>query len=638
MPQTRQLAAIMFTDIAGYTALMGDDEQAAFELLKQNRELQKPLIEKYSGKWIKEIGDAVLASFSTVTDAVLCAIEIQHSSQQFPKLQLRLGIHQGEVVFENEDVFGEGVNIASRLQALAPVGGIWISESVYKNVSNKKGISAKFIREEVLKNVKNPVKVYEVITGSSKNSNNHQPTKNILEKTIAVLPFVNMSNDPEQEYFSDGMAEEILNSLSHLKDLKVAGRTSSFQFKGKNIDLKEVGEKLHVHNVLEGSVRKQGNRLRITAQLINLEDGFHIWSEKYDRDMDDIFAIQDEIALAITEKLKIILLGNDREIITKSHTQNTAAYELYLKGRFYLSKRGKSIFTALKYFKEAIDVDPEFAIAYAGYADANILLAFYSLKPGIEIMNEVKQAAEKAIQLDPSLCEPYASLGFYYTALERNWQEGKKYFDKSLELNPNYVFANYSYALHYYLYAKGNIMEAKKLVYKALKLEPLSAVVHAVYGIILFAEHKFEEAISICKAGIELDANSFLCYRCLIFSFKAMKNYDEAIETAQYLINLTNRHPHALTDLIFIYRETGRFEEAKILMNELKMRATHEFMASTYMGLCSVSIDDMEDAYAYFEKALIEHDPMLITFKNIEYIDFLKGDQRFQKLLEKIGF
>ena len=344
MPQTRQLAAIMFTDIVGYTALMGDNEQEAFELLRKNRELQKPIVEKFGGKWIKEIGDAVLASFYTVTDAVFCATEIQQACNKIPKLKLRIGIHQGEVVFENEDVFGDGVNIASRIQAIAKPGGIYISESVHNNISNKQGIETRFIKLESLKNVKVPVKIYEVITEiESSNSIMKEQLKKSLAKSIAVLPFVNMSNDTDQEYFSDGMAEEILNSLAHVKDLKVAGRTSSYQFKGKNIDLREVGDKLGVSTVLEGSVRKQGNHLRITVQLINVEDGFQIWSERYDRDLDDVFVIQDEIAMTITKKLKITLLDTERAFIKKTPTFLKEAYDNYLRGRFFWRKRGSGL-------------------------------------------------------------------------------------------------------------------------------------------------------------------------------------------------------------------------------------------------------------------------------------------------------
>ncbi|MFD3003324.1 adenylate/guanylate cyclase domain-containing protein [Pontibacter toksunensis] len=302
MSRIRQLAAIMFTDIVGYTALMGDDEQKAFYLLDKNRALQQALIKQFGGRWIKELGDGVLASFPTVTDAVNCACALVQGCGKVHGLCLHIGIHLGDVVFENEDVFGDGVNIASRLPVLAPAGGIWVSEAVYQNVANKTGVATKFVGEKTLKNVKEPVRVYEVrptndIAESSGSYLLHKDKPQAAApKSVAVLPFVNMSNDPEQEYFSDGIAEEIINSLVHLKDLNVAGRTSSFQFKGKSMDLRELGLKLGVSTVLEGSVRKQGDRLRITAQLINVENGFHLWSEKYDRNMDDIFAIQDEIA------------------------------------------------------------------------------------------------------------------------------------------------------------------------------------------------------------------------------------------------------------------------------------------------------------------------------------------------------
>ncbi|HUX85248.1 MAG TPA: adenylate/guanylate cyclase domain-containing protein, partial [Chitinophagaceae bacterium] len=428
MPTSRQLAAIMFTDIAGYTALMGEDERKAIDLLAANRKIQRPLIEQYGGKWIKEIGDGILASFTTVTDAVWCAGMIHQASQDIVGLHLRIGIHLGEVVFENNDVFGDGVNIAARLQSIAPVGGIWVSESVYSNIANKNGIASRFVRQEVLKNVKDPVNIYEIVIGVDSVRDDPGPSRSAIlrsipQKSIAVLPFVNMSIDPEQEFFSDGISEEILNSLSHLKDLKVAGRSSCFQFKGKNHDLRGVGEKLGVSTVLEGSVRKQGNRLRVTAQLINVEDGFNLWSERYDRNMDDIFAIQEDIALAITEKLKITLLGRERDILAKVHTQNPEAYELYLKGRFHLNRRGSSLILAQRYLKEAIELDPEFALAYSEYANVCLLLGYYSQKAPVEVMPMAKEAADEAIRLDSGLCEPYTSLGYYYAGYIFNGPE-----------------------------------------------------------------------------------------------------------------------------------------------------------------------------------------------------------------------
>ncbi len=233
-----------------------------------------------------------------------------------------------------------------------------------------------------------------------------------------------------------------------MKDLEVAGRTSSFQFKGKNIDLREVGEKLGVSTVLEGSVRKQGNRLRITAQLINVKNGFHLWSQKYDRNMDDIFAIQDEIALAITDQLKVTLFEKDYEKITKTSTHNAEAYELYLKGRFYINRRGSFIQTRLQFFKQAIETDPNYALAYAGYADANIIAASYNFCSGKIVMKEIKQAADTAIQLDGSLGEGYCSLAFY-SIFERNWDKAEKNFIKAIELKPRYAQAHSWYGMVY---------------------------------------------------------------------------------------------------------------------------------------------------------------------------------------------
>ncbi len=642
MSQSRQLAAIMFTDIAGYTALMGEDEQNAFDLLRKNRQLQKPLVEKYNGTWIKELGDGVMASFSTVTDAVLCASAIQRACKEKNDFQLRIGIHQGEVIFEDNDVFGDGVNIASRLQTIAPIGGIYISESVYRNVANKKGINTKFVREENLKHVREPVKIFEVITQYSKqdlNSKIQTESKSDSKKSIAVLPFVNMSSDPEQEYFSDGMAEEILNSIVHIKDLKVAGRTSSFQFKGKNIDLREVGEKLGVSTVLEGSVGKYGNKLRVTAQLINVADGFHLWSEKYDRSIEDIFAIQDEIALAITEQLKITLLERDREKITKTSTNNAEAYELYLKGRFYLNRRGRSILAGLQFLKQAIAVDPDYALAYAGYADANTLGAAYGFFSGKEVKKETKQAAETAIRLDNSLGEAYFSLGYYYVCFERNWDESGKNFRKAIELNPKYVQARSIFGMIYLGWVEGNFDEAEAEGRIAIKLEPLSAIDHADLAWTLLMARKYEEALNMAKTGIELDNNSFLSHRIAGLSNMLLQRYNEAIATFQDLLNNSNRHQHAVNGLIWAYCSNKNFEEAEKLKNELEARSATEHIGQTYFGLSAAYLGDLDTAFYSLEKAYHDLDAHILTIKRAPYVTAsLRNDPRFKNLLERIGF
>lgn len=644
MPQSRQLAAIMFTDIVGYTELMGDDEQKAFDLLSKNRHLQKPLIEHYSGKWIKELGDGVLATFSTVTDAVNCACSIIEGSGQIDGLQLRIGIHQGEVVFENNDVFGDGVNIASRLQTLAPIGGILISETVRNNVANRKEIKTRFIKEETLKHVKEPIRIYEVEIDAADTSQHpiksayKEAMKIMPEKSIAVLPFINMSNDPEQEYFSDGMAEEILNSLSHLKDLKVAGRTSSFQFKGKNIDLREVGEKLCVGTVLEGSVRKQGNKLRITAQLINVEDGFNLWSEKYDRNMDDIFAIQDEIALAITENLKVILLEKEKAIITKSHTQNTEAYELYLRGRFYLNKR--FLLQSLEQFKKAIEIDPDFAKAHAGLADAYLILGIYNFLPAKEAMPKAKKAIDAAIQLDDTLCEPYCSLGLYYASFEWNWKEARKNFLKSLQLNPRYTQTHIWFGHYYLSWVEGRFEEGEKHINTAIELEPFNAISYSTKYAIVFTAGKFEEAFQFARQGVEMDPDSLITNRIMGLAYLHNKQYPEATEHLEFASKISNRSAFTQVDLIYLYTAKGSLDQANAVMEDLKIKLKEgKYVSSCLMSYAVGFLGDIDDAMRWLEKAYHEHDAYLYL---INYYPFvppkLRQDSRFQSFITKMNF
>jgi TolB-like protein/Flp pilus assembly protein TadD len=643
MSQSRQLAAIMFTDIVGYTSLMGEDEQKAFDLLRKNRQIQQPIIRQFNGTLIKELGDGILASFLTVTNAVQCAVAIQKTCSNTSDLKLRIGIHLGEVVFENNDVFGDGVNIASRLQAIAPIDGIWISEPVHNNISNKKEFRSEFIRTENLKNVKEPIRIYEVsYTTTDQVSTVFQASKESkvsTPKSIAVLPFVNMSNDPEQEYFSDGIAEEIIHSLSRLNELKVAGRSSSFQFKGKNIDLREIGEKLGVGTVLEGSVRKYGNRLRITAQLINVEDGFHFWSEKYDRNQEDIFSIQDEIALAITDQLKITLLEKDRQLITKTWTQNPDAYELFLKSVFYIKRRGSAVLAALRYSNEAITIDPDYALAYTAYADANYLAAFYSFFPGRKIMPKVKQAAETAIHLDNSLSESYFSLGQYYVGLDWNWTEGKRNFLKSIEINPRFAQAHALYGLIYLNFVEGNFYEAEKEGRTAIKLEPLSAIDHADLSWTLHTWGKFEEALSVAQTGIDIDNNSFISHRLAGLSYMGLKRYEEAIDTFKYLVKISNRHQFAINSLIWAYCSNGNLDEGNKLMEELKERAATEYIAGGNMSVSAAWLGDIDSALKYLENAYNDHDPILVTFRYAPNIpSLLKNHPQFQQVIEKMKF
>jgi TolB-like protein/class 3 adenylate cyclase len=641
MLPNRQLAVIVFTDIVGYTALMGEDEKKAFELLQKNRNIQHPLIVKHSGRFIKELGDGILATFSTATDAVTCSLDIQQSCTTLDDLKLRIGIHMGEVIFENGDVFGDGVNIAARLQALAPVSGIWISESVYNSISNKREFAAKFMGQESLKNVKELIRVYEVSSNNIVTTrSNHIPVaKKSNEKSIAVLPFFNMSNDPEQEYFGHGISEEIINSLAHIKDLKVAGRMSSFQFQTIGADLRVVGEKLGVDTVLEGSIRKQGNKLRVTAQLIEVKSGFHLWSEKFDRTMDDIFAIQDEIALAITTQLKVTLLEQEKQTLTRSSTHNAEAYEHYLKGRFCINRRGSNIPLGYQHFQKAIEIDNQFALAYAGLADACLLLAYYSYFPAKEVMPKAKSSAEKAIALDSSLPEPYTSLGFYYTFFEWNWSLGKKNFLKALDVNPDYVTGRFWYGMLYVDWIERDFPEAMYQGNMAIKLDPLSAIAHAIHSVNYYVVKDYDEAIRLCKTALELDGNHYLGHQMMGLAYVGLKKFPDAIESLTHAMKISNGFQWSLFNLAFAYGESGDKQKMRELIDELDSRSKTEYISPFHRGLAAAWDGDLDLAIEWVKKAMEDRDPILLTINTWGNVpEVLTNDPRCQQLITQINF
>jgi TolB-like protein/class 3 adenylate cyclase len=645
MAQLHQLAAIAFTDIVGYTAMMQEDENTALENINRFRGCVENHINRFNGRLIQYYGDGCLLLFTSAVNAVLFSKFLQQEFDKEPVLPVRVGIHMGDVLVKDGNVFGDAVNIASRIQSLAPPGRIYVSEAVHENTRNKREAGSLFIKDVMLKNVQSPMGIYDVVMDRDERPRvlNHFVEKNYFpvnsDTSIAVLPFNNISGDPEQEYFSEGMADEIINSLTHLQDVKVAGRVSSLHVKNNSGTARELGRKLGVNSVLEGSIRKQGSRLRITAQLVNVEDGFHVWSEKYDREMNDIFAIQDEIALSITEKLKIVLLKKDRELLTKTHTTDPEAYDLYLKGRFFLNRRGASIVSSLQYFQNAIAIDPAFALAYTGYADACLLLGNYGLAPPKAIMPKAKDAAEKAILLDPALAEPYCSLGFYHTLYEWNWTEAKKNFLRSLQLNPRYAQAHSWYGWNYVTMVEGKFSEGEQHGEALIKLEPLNGSFYGTFSLTLYTVGKLEKALEICRIGRELDANSFLCLISEGNILMDLGRNRESIAAFEKANSISNRHHFAVNGLIWNYCILGEMEQAHDLMNELKYRSEKEYLAKSFLGLSAAYMGRFDEAFDYLEMAFEDRDPILL---NLKYENWgpaaFRNDPRFQRLLKRIGF
>ena len=653
MLHQRQLAAIMFTDIEGYTAAMQQSESKAIELRERHREVIKQAHQEFNGRIVQYYGDGTLSIFQSAVTAVQCALSMQQAFLQSPTVPVRIGLHIGDIIFDEEQVLGDGVNLASRIESLGMPGCVLLSDKVKDEINNHPELKTVSLGVYSLKNIGRPVEVFaldhpELVkpkSGSLQGKTNpvQKPmsivNKRVPPKSVAVLPFVNISNDPEQDYFSTGIAEEILNSLSNLKDLKVAGRTTSPQYNRENVGLREIGEKLGVKTILEGSVRKQGNRIRIMVQLVNVSDGYHLWSQKYDRSMDDIFAIQDEVALAVTEKLKVTLLEKDKARVTKTRTRNTEAYELYLKGRFYLNRRGGAILTGMHYFQLAVDLDPDFALAYTGLADAGIMAALYGLAPPKQGAIKAKEAAEKALQLDPHLSEPYCSLGFYYVIYEWNWREAENNFATCFQLNPGYAQAHYWYGLNYVAWVKQDMVEAEKHGRMAIELEPMSAISFGMYGAILSFAGKYEEALAAFNTGIELDSNHYLTHLCKGLTHLALRQFEEAAKIFSLLVRITKGHHFATNSLIVTYCLMGKAEEARELLNQLKAKPAEGFVGYALQALSVTLLDGVEEGLICLEKAYEERDSMLLFLKHSSLVPpSLRADPRFDQLFERVGF
>src|SRR5438876_4151752 len=443
----RRLTSILAADVAGYSRLTSQNEAgtiAAFKTLR--KELVDPKISEHHGRIVKLTGDGMLVEFPSVVSAVACAGDIQRgmrtrNAQINPdsRIEFRIGVNIGDVVVEGGDIFGDGVNVAARLEGIAPIGGIAVSQSVRDHVGKRLDLDFEDMGERRLKNIEAPIRVYSISV--ERPSGDVAASVGQERPSIAVLPFVNMSGDPEQEYFSDGITEDIITDLSKVSGLFVVARNTAFTYKGKHVDVQEVAKRFGVNFILEGSVRKAGARVRVTGQLINGKDNGHVWADRYDRDLTDIFAIQDEITHAIVEQLKVKLLPQEKKSIGQVPTENVEAYTYYLRGRDFLHRRSKHYLQlARRMFAKAVELDRNYARAYAGLADCDSYL--YMTYHMNVAMDGILATTEKALALDPKLAEAHASRGVALSAGQR-YDEAKAEFEQAIALNSNLFEAHY---------------------------------------------------------------------------------------------------------------------------------------------------------------------------------------------------
>jgi TolB-like protein/class 3 adenylate cyclase len=546
----RRLAAILAADVVGYSRLMADDEEATLAALKGHREeLIAPLVSDHRGRVVKLMGDGLLAEFASVVDATQCAIAIQQGMSrrnrdeaEARRMALRIGINIGDIVIEDQDIYGDGVNVAARLEALAEPGGILVSGDAYRQVHNKLKVSFDYLGENTLRNIPTPVETYRVIDGAQavddRPADMPAAATRAASPSIAVLPFVNVAGAPEDEYFCDGIAEDLITALSNVRSFFVIDRSSSFTFKGQSTEVKEIGRRLGVRYVLEGSLRKARDRVRVSAQLVEAETGKHVWADRFDGDLEDVFDLQDQIVASVVGALEPQMLRVELDRIHRKRPENFDAYDLTLCGLSHMNKlTAQDTATALDYFRRAIEADPGYARAYAMAAwcyRRRVYLRGMILSE--EEKNECLRLARAALQIDNT--DPYVlwHAGFAVALVEQDIDSGLSLIDRSLAANPNSNRA---------LLSSG--------IVRCHSVDPRAAIEQA------------ERAMQMSP----LDVAMWVAYGVLATAHVQLGNYEEAAVWARRSVQMHRDHLPAHLALIASLAQTGRLREAETAVAEL---------------------------------------------------------------------
>jgi eukaryotic-like serine/threonine-protein kinase len=460
--------------------------------------------------------------------------------------------------------------------------------------------------------------------------------EDVLPTSIAVLPFANLSSDGENEYFSDGLTEELINALSQLEDLRVVSRTSVFEFKGKALNIRTVGGRLGVSTVLEGSVRKSGDRVRITVQLVKVSDGCQLWATRFDRKMTDIFEIQDEIAHTIAAKLQITLTDRGGEPLVKRYTRDLEAYHLYLKGRFHWNRRSSEGFEkAREYFEAALARDARYGPAYAGLADYHISVASWGLAPPDVAWPNARAAAMKALDVDSSLADAHVSLAAFKTYYERNWAEGEREFQRARQLNPGDTNARVQYAT--YLTHLGRLDEARSETEEALLIDPLSATVNTCAAGVAYYSRQYDRAIDMCRKALELCPDDIELFCILALSYEGKGSLAEAIEAFEAARTFSGNYPIVLASLAATYAKAGNREKARELVDQMREISRDRYVPPIAWAWIHIAFDEPDLAFDWLEKAADAHDVLLCFLAIGPTYEPLRWHSRFPALLQTIG-
>ncbi|MFQ5962458.1 MAG: tetratricopeptide repeat protein, partial [Candidatus Methylomirabilales bacterium] len=602
------------------------------------------------------------------------------------KMEFRIGINLGDVIVDGERIYGDGVNIAARVEGLADGGGICISGSAHEQIEGKLALGYEYLGEHDVKNIEKPVRVYRVRMEPGATAPGARRARSprlrhwqraglavvvvlvvgagavalwnfylrpspppaevaFKEKTalplpdkyrIAVLPFANISRDAEDEYFADGMTEELISRLSKIGELSVLARTSVMKYKGTDTDIADIGRALHVGTILEGSVRKAANQVRITVQLIDVPSQAHLWSEDYDREFKGIFAIQSDIGQRVAEALQVELLTGEKEQIEEQGTANLEAYTWYLKGRYFLNQRTKEALEKGKaYFEQALDKDPTYALAYAGLADFyNVIPMVSNVRPQ-EAYPRAKAAAEKALALDDTLAEAHVALANGTLRHYWDWAGGERALERAIQLNPSYAEAHRNYG-HYVLSPKGRREEAIAELKRAQELDPLSLATNKSLGWVLIHARQYDRSIAQFRKTLDTWPNSLWSHIGLGLNYQLKGMYEEAIAAYQKAVDVSGGYTGAVGYVGWAYALAGRRDEALKVLEALQERAQQEPVDPLAFTYIYMGLGEEDQAFTWLHKAYEKRSVEMFFLFNPKW-DSLRSDPRFTDLVKKVG-
>jgi TolB-like protein/class 3 adenylate cyclase/Tfp pilus assembly protein PilF len=664
----RRLAAVMFTDLVGYTAMMAESEAKALLARERHRTLVKEKITEFRGEWIEERGDEALATFESAVDAVRCALAIQGALREDPGLRLRIGIHLGDVVFDGGQVYGDGVNLASRIRAVAEPAGICISVDLYHAVRNQPGLRVRSLGLHRLKNAGAPLELFAVSSAVGAVAPRRAAwrwarlaaislgalaalaaayllsrslwtsTGSPQIRSLAVLPLENLSRNPEEEYFADGMTEALISDLAKIGPLRVISRTSVMQYKGARKPLPEITRELDVDAVVEGSVLRVGDRARISAQLIEAATDKHLWAESYERDLRDVLAMQSEIARAIAREVRVTLTAAEGARLASAPRVHPEAYESYLKGRYHWNRRtGESVRKGIAFFERAIEIDPSYAAAYAGLADSYAIVGSFSFGglPPREAMPRAKAAGEKALEIDPHNAEAYTSLGAVSLWYEWDWSKAKQAYERAIELDPSLAQARQW--LSDYWHAMGRLDEAIAEARRGLQIDPLSLILNAVLGAYYNDAGLYDEGIEQLKKALEIDPHFAFAREFLGVAYAEKARYEEAIAELDAAIEDSGGNPGAMAVLGWVHGLAGRREEALRTAEALMELSKRTYIHPTDLAMVYAGLGERDEAFRWLERAYEERSRFLIYLRTTGAFQDLHSDPRFRDLVRRVG-